>query len=744
MLRFEFIHARSSPSYRNSDVGRARCRLSQAAFASLNIRVGWIVEWQICDGMRVLCTAWPDTSECLLEDNHACLDDAVYLCAPGDDGPLAASLVGSCVFLKAHAPRIGASVHVHSADGSRLKTKAHVFAAALSGLPLLTGFIVQASPRQGRPETLCIASAMQAGGAPCLAGLGTVIVHAKTFGTASCPASPASPAARVASKSDNSKNNDEDHSVDVGGTPSCCTSVVRDIIRILIRPSQCVPAALQVHGLLLLGPPGVGKTFAMRAVQRECASWCRVRICEVSISAVLTADNPIASLEELFSRGDDGNTDSNHADRSSKIDGAALPHVTVYVLDEVDALGRAGRNSDAQIMMKQYLYGWFDRQSRRNWSGSNEYVVATSNCADDVDVGFRRGGRLEKEIDVSMSPADREALLSSLLQNVVAAVPRDMEGHYDIALPIASAVSQRCGGYVAADLVALATEASRLLSSAMGSECDCAVVLQACVLQAMKTIKPAALRGATVQLSSLGYEDVIGHDDVKNSLRRMISFADPSVRKQASRFGVAAPGGALLYGPPGNSKTRLVMAVASHHSLPVIALSAADIYTPYVGDAEAEIRKAFRLARQCAPCILFLDEIDAIVTDRSNAGGSGGGVSVETRVLATLLTEMDGIDGAGPLGVFLLGATNRIDFIDAALLRKGRFHHLLHVPSPDRSTQEQLVDYFAARSELITPGEVVELKRNLAVGMSGADVENLIREEVMRQMHQVITKNQYK
>jgi SpoVK/Ycf46/Vps4 family AAA+-type ATPase len=114
--------------------------------------------------------------------------------------------------------------------------------------------------------------------------------------------------------------------------------------------------------------------------------------------------------------------------------------------------------------------------------------------------------------------------------------------------------------------------------------------------------------------------------------------------------------GALLYGPPGNSKTRLVMAAATHHGLPVISLSAADVYSPYVGDAEAEIRKAFRIARQATPCVLFIDELDALVTDRGNSSNSSSG-SVESRVLATLLTEMDGINGSSN-GVIVLGMNN--------------------------------------------------------------------------------------
>jgi SpoVK/Ycf46/Vps4 family AAA+-type ATPase len=240
---------------------------------------------------------------------------------------------------------------------------------------------------------------------------------------------------------------------------------------------------------------------------------------------------------------------------------------------------------------------------------------------------------------------------------------------------------------------------------------------------AAKTATPSCLRGASVSLPQLRYSDVIGYEPVKRSLQRIMSFADPALQALAARFGLnASPGGVLLHGPPGNAKTRLVSAAAAHHGLPMITLSAADIYSPYVGDAEAEIRRAFQLARQAAPCVLFIDELDSIVTNRDGGGSGSGGsstASVEGRVLATLLTEMDGIittasteyaiavansgststskrsnndskedvsgedeeeeDGAATAhrkvgnssgGVIVLGATNRLDFIDAALIRK--------------------------------------------------------------------------
>jgi len=205
------------------------------------------------------------------------------------------------------------------------------------------------------------------------------------------------------------------------------------------------------------------------------------------------------------------------------------------------------------------------------------------------------------------------------------------------------------------------------------------------------------------------------------------------MREKVLKFGLKSPGGALLYGPPGNAKTRVVMAAAAHHNLPVISLSAADVYSPYVGDAEAEIRKAFRIARQACPCVLFIDELDALVTNRDT---SGGNFDAESRVLATFLTEMDGIDGKGN-GVIVIGATNRLDSIDAAMIRKGRFYQLLNVPSPSLEDQIKILHFFARKSSLSSENieKIIPLLKD---GISGAEIENLVKEESMKIMKDII------
>lgn len=331
-------------------------------------------------------------------------------------------------------------------------------------------------------------------------------------------------------------------------------------------------------------------------------------------------------------------------------------------------------------------------------------LVGTSNRSGDIDPLLRRGGRLEHEIAVLNTQEDRRCLLESLLSKAFGESEDSTAGTADspvlreecVSL-LADKVAMQTGGYVAADLTALVRTMHKLFleeswpsllaQSRKDSDANGDVTRMIQVFHtAAKSVQPSCLRGATITLPNLTFDDVIGYDEVKSSLQRVLCFAKPEQQALSSRFGLhSSPGGVLLHGPPGNSKTRLASAAAAHHGLPMISLSAADIYSPYVGDAEAEVRRAFQLARQAAPCVLFIDELDSIVTNRDNESGGAGSTSasVEGRVLATLLTEMDGIQNTNDSefsntnkgnnssgGVIVLGATNRLDFIDAALLRK--------------------------------------------------------------------------
>eukprot|EP01041_Mallomonas_annulata_P004596 gene4596-9132_t len=467
----------------------------------------------------------------------------------------------------------------------------------------------------------------------------------------------------------------------------------------------------------------------------------------------------------------------------------------VILILQIDALG--GRSddssSDIQLALKAILCAWMDKQSDVHDPDNGHkpsssllllkpkvVIFGTSNRAEDVDPVLRRGGRLEMEIEVSGSGVgDRSRLIKSLLDKSLPPALQslgiirgphhphpddnnndgDGDGYdYNPSLDLTDFVDDMAeitGGYVAADLIALVSEAMKLLiamdmsnnnnnfiqggDSTNKSHVLELELLKMCFQKARRVVLPSCLRGATITLPSLRMSDVIGHEEAKKSLLSILSLSAPSAasRRRQKLFGLTSSsvGGALLWGPPGNSKTRLVLAVASERGLPVVSLGSADVFSPYVGDAEASIRRAFRLARQSSPCVLLLDELDALVGNRDNETS----VSAESRVLATLLSEMDGIGGSSH-GVIVLGATNRLDSIDAALLRKGRFHQLLHVPCPNENDRIALLEYFCRRSGLSDGNIQNDLKTSLRAGMSGADVENVCREAAMSCLRDIVNK----
>jgi transitional endoplasmic reticulum ATPase len=220
---------------------------------------------------------------------------------------------------------------------------------------------------------------------------------------------------------------------------------------------------------------------------------------------------------------------------------------------------------------------------------------------------------------------------------------------------------------------------------------------------------------------------IAGVGDVKQALREAVEW--PILHADAFRaFGIGAPRGILLYGPPGCSKTMLARACANATHCSFISLDGAAIYSPFLGDAEATLRETFQKARQAVPAIVFLDEVDALVGARSMGSGRDHGDKVQQRVLSTLLNEMDGVSGAD--GVLVIGATNRADLLDAALMRPGRFDRCLYVAPPDVAGRRAILELYARRSPLAADVDLDALAER-TVGFTGADLSSLCREAAM-------------
>ena len=687
--------------YRN-DKNTGRCRLSNDLFDKYNIRIGWIVKLLIIiDNVEfnILCSAWP---LCQLQDtNQVYIDDTVFITSNIESK--STWINSKCKILKAFKTRICSSLHIQPVN-NKIELLHH---SKFIGLPTYSNCIINI----GENKYTIISS------------------------------NPTDQVSMISTDTIIRFSTYKEKSLDNNHMNASTTSLVDDIIKYTVIPTL-IPYnfSMQTKGILLLGPPGVGKTFAVKAVQSLCLDFCCISIVNLSIPDILSDDQPIEALKELLKIPiENSNSIRKEGSSNSKKLNKNLSRLTFFMIDEIDALGSPKSQSDIQAAIKQHICYYFDQRvdGKSNWC-----MIATSNRSQDVDPCFRRGGRFEKEIEVMGNRDDRYRLIKMLLRayqqkpdNCIKFNEKDLD-------LLSNKITDVTSGFVAADLKLLVNESwsiyvTSIKSISIPGELNYTKFFMDAIEKSMKIIVPSSLRGMITKLPSIKLEDVIGYDNIKASLKQLLSFYSSNMREKVLRFGLKSPGGALLYGPPGNAKTRLVMATAAHHKLPVISLSAADVYSPYVGDAEAEIRKAFRIARQASPCVLFVDELDALVTNR---GISDSNSDVESRVLATFLTEMDGIDGKGN-GVIVIGATNRLESIDAAMIRKGRFYQVLHVPPPSLEDQNKILQFFANKSSL--PHENIEaLIKCLRVGMSGAEIENLCKESALKIMNQIINTEQ--
>ena len=233
--------------------------------------------------------------------------------------------------------------------------------------------------------------------------------------------------------------------------------------------------------------------------------------------------------------------------------------------------------------------------------------------------------------------------------------------------------------------------------------------------EALKEVKPSALREVLVEIPDVSWDDVGGLDSLKEELREAIEW--PLKYEEAIDYtDIQAPKGVLLYGPPGTGKTLIAKAVAKMTESNFISVKGPELLSKWVGESEKGVREIFRKARQAAPCIIFFDEVDSLVPKR---GTGGSGSNVTENVVSQILTEIDGLEELN--NVLIIGATNRLDIVDEALLRPGRFDRIIEVPKPDAKGREHILKIHTKKKPL---DEKVDLKKIVEQtdGFSGADI----------------------
>ncbi|AQK44553.1 Cell division control protein 48 homolog B [Zea mays] len=372
---------------------------------------------------------------------------------------------------------------------------------------------------------------------------------------------------------------------------------------------------------------------------------------------------------------------------------------------------------------------------------------------DAVDPALRRAGRFDSEVEVAVPTVEERLLILKLYTKNL---------HLDEKVDLQT-VAAFCNGYVGADLEALCREAAKLAYHRMLNLCEGDKVLKLLMEDwecARSMVGPSITRGVTKEISIVSWDDIGGLKDLKV---RHFLFWLPSGKKPVlmvivhvlqkelqkvvewpikhaaafSRLGIPPVRGVLLHGPPGCSKTTLAKAAAHAAQASFFSLSGADLYSKYVGEGEALLRRTFQKARLASPSIIFFDEADAIAPKRTGPGGnSSGNATVGERLLSTLLTEMDGLELA--TGIIVLGATNRPNAIDAALLRPGRFDKVLYVPPPDVEGRHEILRIHTRKMKL---GEDVDLWKvaECTELFTGADLEGLCREAGMAALREDIS-----
>jgi len=486
---------------------------------------------------------------------------------------------------------------------------------------------------------------------------------------------------------------------DVGGCRKQLAQI-KEMVELPLRHPQLFKALgiKPPRGILLYGPPGTGKTLIARAVANETGSFFFL-INGPEIMSKLAGESE-SNLRKAF----------EEAEKNSP---------AIIFIDEIDAIApkREKTHGEVERRIVSQLLTLMDGLKQR----SHVVIMAATNRPNSIDPALRRFGRFDREIDIGIPDATgRLEIIRIHTKNMKLDDEVDLEQ-----------IAAETHGYVGSDMASLCSEAAlqqireKMDIIDMEEETIDAEVLDSLAVSmdnfrfAMGATNPSALRETVVEVPTVTWGDIGGLENVKRELQELVQYPVEHPEKFL-KFGMTPSKGVLFYGPPGCGKTLLAKAIANECQANFISIKGPELLTMWFGESEANVRDVFDKARMAAPCVLFFDELDSIAKSRGGSAGDGGGAS--DRVINQILTEMDGM--GAKKNVFIIGATNRPDIIDSAILRPGRLDQLIYIPLPDEPSRISILKANLRKTPISKEVDLGYLAK-VTHGFSGADLTEI-------------------
>jgi transitional endoplasmic reticulum ATPase len=475
---------------------------------------------------------------------------------------------------------------------------------------------------------------------------------------------------------------------------------IRELVELPLRHPQLFNTVgiKPPRGVLMYGPPGCGKTLIARAVANETGAFL-FSINGPEIMSKLSGESE-SNLRKAF----------EEAEKNSP---------SIIFIDEIDSLAPKREKNQGEIERRivSQLLTLMDGIS----SNSHMVVIGCTNRPNSIDPALRRFGRFDREIDIGVP--DEKGRLEILNIHI-----QKMRLSSDVNI---EEICKETYGFVGADLAQLCTEAAMQCIKEKSEffdideeKIDSSILNSLFVSQdnfrtALSQSNPSAFRETAIEIPNITWKDIGGLENVKRELQETVQYPVEHPEK-FEKFGMQPSKGVLFYGPPGCGKTLLAKAIANECQANFVSIKGPELLTMWFGESENNVREVFDKARQASPCVLFFDELDSIARARGGGGGDAGGAG--DRVINQILTEIDGVGVRK--NVFVIGATNRPDILDPAIMRPGRLDQLVYIPLPDRKSRIQIFKATLRKSPLAKEVDL-EVLAKATNGFSGADITEI-------------------